>query len=490
MSLESLVRSAYPRGAVLVGVVLLLSACGGATRSTESTAIDRTVANGTLGVTPDDDRAGVASGLTFSLDIPADEPYPTLFSVDVPKSWDLSGWRLPAGVVVGKLVADLSIGVANRDCTIPVHAEFRLLSAATDGATVSTTAATVHVPFADVFEDGDGDGFPDGVDRLPDFLTTLDLPGAPYARAYGQSLVSTFPVFVDLITKDLGSGALRMYFMMGDPSYRSPVVTSICTPLRSTLAMFGAAEGQNTLLRNPHEPGRYNWNVTLTGSRQDSTPSTARATMTATLVAAVTLSPPPPAGETVAAHIPDRSTLPPVFNPEDRGNVPNPSAPVLNPDDAPRQRTGDARSLGRTDCGPGARAVLSHGGWSVCHSSLWQFQAQRSYYAGIWEEGFSLYENEGATARGAIAIHNQVVGRVGVLLPECASPEPTVLNGNPAYVCRWTGARAQGPSSETAAVAYYVAFGDGRIALEGASYTDDPAVMSDIEAIFATLGLP
>ena len=77
-----------------------------------------------------------------------------------------------------------------------------------------------------------------------------------------------------------------------------------------------------------------------------------------------------------------------------------------------------------------------------------------------------------------------------MLLPECSAPEPAVLAGHPAQVCRSTGPRPQGPSSETASVAYYVPFRDGRIALEGASYTDDPAVMSDIEAVFASLQLP
>ena len=210
----------------------------------------------------DDARGGVASTVTIDVTIP-DASFPRLLAIDVPKAWDISGWRGAPGEAIGTLVSDLHIGLANGPCNVPVHAEFRLLSAAADGPTVSTLHQT-RPPFPDMYVDNDGNGLPDGVDRVPEFLTTFPLPGTPYARAYGQSNVSSFSVFIDVVTRDLGDGGHRMYFVLNDPNYHSGSVTATCSPLHTVLTLFGASAGPARgapLLHNPASAGDYAWQV-------------------------------------------------------------------------------------------------------------------------------------------------------------------------------------------------------------------------------------
>jgi hypothetical protein len=206
-----------------------------------------------------------------------------------------------------------------------------------------------------------------------------------------------------------------------------------------------------------------------------------------------------------ASAPPELSSLPPVYDPFGRhgsGEQANPSEAHLDPNSAPKQDVGAAASLGRSDCDGSWRAVRSQNeGWSVCFPASWSYQQDRRGIAGTWEESFTLYKRGavptpvagsptlGASTLGAITIHHETILRGGAQLPECASPVVTTLAGIAAKVCRWPGA-APALERGTFAVAYYVDFGNGRLALEGVGYNADEAVTKDIEAIFASLRLP
>jgi hypothetical protein len=215
----------------------------------------------TASVSVADSRGGVAATVTVDVTIP-DKSFPRLLAIDIPRAWDISQWRGAPGETVGTLTSDLQIGLANGPCNVPVHAEFQLLSATPDGPTVSTVHQA-HLGTPDVYADSDANGLPDGVDRVPEFLTTFPLPGTPYARAYGQSNVSGFPVFIDLVTRDLGADGYRMYFLLNDPNFHSNTVTTTCSPLHTVLKLFGASPGPQqgqSLLHNP-VAGDYQWQV-------------------------------------------------------------------------------------------------------------------------------------------------------------------------------------------------------------------------------------
>ena len=94
-------------------------------------------------------------------------------------------------------------------------------------------------------------------------------------------------------------------------------------------------------------------------------------------------------------------------------------------------------------------------------------------------------------ASAEIGVHAQTVSRTGMVVPECTSPTSGTIAGLPAKICRWApGATERGASFPGGAVAYYVDFQNGRIALEGKLYAQSAAVMQEIESIFETLLLP
>lgn len=216
-----------------------------------------------------DARAGESSSIVSSLRFPAGSSFPASLALGIPKSWGLAGWTSKPGTVVGKLSADVNVAVANGACSLPVHGEFTLMSATVAGAPVSTgdVANLRNVP--DVYEDADSDGVPDGAEMVPEFLESYLLPGKAYARLYAQSLVNSWPVFLDLVVQDLGEDGYGVYFFLNDPTWHSPLITEICTPADVTVDFFGTSPDANlAVLRNPSK-GQFTWNL-LTQSPPDS----------------------------------------------------------------------------------------------------------------------------------------------------------------------------------------------------------------------------
>lgn len=588
---NSLVRR-YAGGFLLV-TLLIAFACGSQATTRTNTISSATTPTDepqssvpfhpTASIIAADARAGVASTVTVDVAVP-DRSFPRLLAIDIPKAWNISAWRNTPGETVGVLRSDLQIGLANGPCNVPVHAEFRLLSALPDGSTVST-AHQAHPGVPDVYADDNSNGLPDGVDRVPEFLTTFPLPGAPYARAYGQSNVSAFPVFIDLVTRDLGDDGFRMYFVLNDPNFHSNVVTATCSPLHTVLTLFGTSPGPQrgeALLHNP-AAGDYRWQVRVAPpvdtdndgidngldncmevpnpgqadrdedglgdvcdpspdenqhagdedgdgwlNRADNCPLESNAENVdanfnfigdtcdpdqhggytgeeVLLSQPFTIDTQPVDPAQYASAPPELSSLPPVYDPSGLGgpgSPANPSEAHPDPNDAPKQDVGSTTSLDRNDCDNSWRAARSQNGhWSVCFPASWSYQQDRRGVAGTWEESFTLYKQgavptpvagstpRGSSTLGAITIHHEMILRGGAQVPECASPMTTTLAGIPAKVCRWPGAT---PALEggTFGVAYYVDFGNGRLALEGIGYNDDESVTKEIETIFASLRLP
>jgi hypothetical protein len=519
-------------------------------------------------VTVADPYAGAASDVVVEFSV-QDAPFPRLLAIDLPRGWDLAGWRREPGMVLGTLTSDLRVGLANGACTVPVHAEYRLLAAAASGPTVDVAHVSRDV-VSDVYVDLDGNGLPQGVDQPPSFISGLKLSGTPYARAYGQSLVQTLPTFVDVIVQDRGSDGPTMNIVLNDPDYTSPTVTSMCSPMQATLTLFGVSpsQGNMPMLVNPSKAGDYTWTVRSApppdadgdgiDNQRDNCPLVANADQrdrdadgigdacdpspdenrhagdedqdgfpngsdtcplvanpdqadadldfigdacddqpgsdwygdVASIATAVTLG---ATSANVPARIHNLASLPPVWNPDARGgSEPNPSAPNWNPEDQPVQERGLALEHGRSDCPAGWQVVRAQGGWSVCHPASWEYHRQNAGYVGIWEEGFMLSRqgSDGQTS-AELGMHEQTVGRTGMVVPECTDPAAGKIGGLPAKVCRWApGATDRGASFPGGGVAYYVDFQNGRIALEGKLYAEDVALMQDVESIFETLRLP
>lgn len=517
-----------------------------------------------------DPRPGTVSGVTVTFDVKG-AAFPRRFAVAFPAGWDLSGWHAAPGRVAGTLASDLRIGTANGACTVPVHAEYRLLSAVAEGPAIDTAVAS-RGGIADIYRLSDG--LPAGVTHVPSLIAGLHLVGTPYARAYGQSLVSSFPTYVDLVVQQTPEGMVAD-LVLDDPNYTSPVVTSICGPLHLVLTLFGASSSPpgDVLLRNATGAGAHAWKVIAApppdadgdgidnaldncpldanpdqkdsdadgmgnacdpspdrnehagdqdgdhypnaadtcpldpnpdqkdsdldyiGDACDPDPGSPRTGRETAITVATTLA--AAATPSAAPAMPSLASLPPVFDPDAREpNAPNPSAPQLNPDDAPKQAVGPAAGLGRTDCPKDWDAVKASTGWSVCHPSAWTYRTQRTWMAGAWEEAFALdlrasgdRGTPGPTLAG-IGVHYQTAGNVGIVLPPCAAPQPATLAGLPAKRCDWKRGDPLFNQSGYAGVAYYVDFANGRIALEGITYRDDPALLSEINSIFETLRLP
>ncbi len=211
-----------------------------------------------------DGSAGANSAITVDMEIPEGRSFPDSLALGIPSAWDISGWaKAEPGTVIGTIEADVHVGVANGPCDMPVHAEFTLLAAAVDGEPVSSydTAAGAQPGVPDVFEFVDDSKIPRGVSHIPDFLSAYELPGESVARAYAQSNVNSWLVYVNLVTQNLGDDGIASYLFIGNPTIQSPVVTSLCSPVKSRLTLFGTSPTTSVpLLKNPSE-GDYEWRV-------------------------------------------------------------------------------------------------------------------------------------------------------------------------------------------------------------------------------------
>ena len=183
---------------------------------------------------------------------------------------------IPNGAIVGRLQANATLGLINGPCNSALPVSFDMMDATTD--------PSLTVAYDDQFQDADGNGLPDGVDKYPDFLTRM-FPGlTARARQYGQASVAgsalsmNFVIFEPGVTLPalgalnpaLGYPSVSVLANIGDPGIipaPSPI-TDFCTPLSTASTTFGISgdnpdtpvnEGGATVRANPTTPGSYDF---------------------------------------------------------------------------------------------------------------------------------------------------------------------------------------------------------------------------------------
>jgi hypothetical protein len=199
----------------------------------------------TYSVTPSSNGAGEAANLVHQFDVD-DDPWPTAMYENqitfIPQLWGIaSGPNVPIGAVVGKLIADSTLGWFNNPCNSPLNVQFDpMLNCSTD--TFDT------VTFAQQFGDTNGNWIQDGCDKYPDFLNTM-FPGiTPRARMASFENLSGVNVSINFLVLTPGTqlnlpgmptilpewGYLSVS-VLNDPT--APLVadqiTDICAPVAS-----------------------------------------------------------------------------------------------------------------------------------------------------------------------------------------------------------------------------------------------------------------
>jgi hypothetical protein len=240
----------------LLAVVLLL---GGADTAHASF-------NPTLSVTLANTEAGASSGFTVDFVVPDGDVNFGAAVFFIPPEWGIaSSDDVPIGTVVGQVYADTHLGLANAACASPVPALFTMVNSSIDiSDTVSYLDSDAQGEtgwgIEDVFEDKDGSGLQDGIERYPDFLTRLladenDQPLQPISRAAGITKVSGVNVLLEFVLFDpgtfidekvpndpeLGTPSVTVLQNYGDPG-ADPVpsaITDFCSELSSEITIYG-----------------------------------------------------------------------------------------------------------------------------------------------------------------------------------------------------------------------------------------------------------
>ena len=123
---------------------------------------------------------------------------------------------VPNGALVAKTVSDATLGLVNNPCNSVISGiTFDLMDATTDMTNVVVFEDTDANNKGQQFEDKDGNGLPDGVDKYPDYLTRLiygpevfgtpaSAPLQPLQRSYGQTVVAGTDVSLQFLVMEKG----------------------------------------------------------------------------------------------------------------------------------------------------------------------------------------------------------------------------------------------------------------------------------------------
>lgn len=246
--------------AALLAAVLLL---GGADAApTESF-------NPTFNVTFSNLEAGANSGFIVDFVVPEGDVNFGAAVFFLPPEWGIaSSDEAPIGTVVGEVMAETHLGLANTACFQPLPALFTMVNSSID---ISDTVSYLDADepgetgygIEDVFEDKDDSGLQDGIERYPDFITRLltdedDQPLQPISRAAGITKVSGVNVLLQFVLfepgtfidekipndPDLGTPSVTLLQNYGDPG-ADPVpsaITDFCSELDSEITIFGISK--------------------------------------------------------------------------------------------------------------------------------------------------------------------------------------------------------------------------------------------------------
>jgi hypothetical protein len=221
--------------------------------------------NPTFSVSVSNTAADTPSDGKEEIHIPDGDVYASFQGDFTPIEWH----RTPSSDVdlgVQRDVVDTVItsGFVNKPCNTPLALHFDMLNATTDKSRTVT--------FEGGFDDSNGDGNPDFIDRYPDFNDRIVGPAQPIVRELGIVDLAGTKLLMQFLeyepgatllgrTSDpaLGHPWVTVFNNIGDPeAVPSPsAMTDSCSPLDFTIHSFGAAQDGTVLVRNPKEPGTY-----------------------------------------------------------------------------------------------------------------------------------------------------------------------------------------------------------------------------------------
>lgn len=177
-----------------------------------------------------------------------------------------AGDSMSVGQILGENMSNSVLGLLNNPCITQVPVQFTLMNATLDTSETVVFHDTDLDGIGEMFEDDDENGIPNGAEMWPEFITRLirtepfpnGVPIAPILRLYGQADVSGTPVGLQYVVLEpgtpinstpmdpsLGFPIVLLLQDIGDPgATRSPSpITDFCTPLESTLTIFGESPG-------------------------------------------------------------------------------------------------------------------------------------------------------------------------------------------------------------------------------------------------------
>src|SRR3990172_7211915 len=231
--------------------------------------------NPTYELTIVDTQAGAHSDVTTDFNLPKGDVQFGGAVFFIPPEWGITpGNEIPIGAVVGELIATATLGLINSACFNELPVGFTMLNASIDPSdTVIYLDSEEDDPEAegyglpDYFEDRDGSGLQDGIEKYPDFITRVldDIPGdevgnplTPIRRSAGISVVAGTEVLLQFLVfepgtfinenisndPDLGYPSVTLLQNAGDPA-TDPIpgpITDFCTALTSHNTSYGVSK--------------------------------------------------------------------------------------------------------------------------------------------------------------------------------------------------------------------------------------------------------
>ena len=242
-----------------------------------------------------DPSAGASADIILAFDIPAPDASFKSIIFFTPPEWGIAtDSDIPNGAIVGRLAADVTLGLLGQACSSSLSIEFTLLDATVDpGKTIPFGESSYDTPPGQKNQfDVGSDGLPLGTTLYPDYLTRIFPGQTPIARAYGQIAVAGIGVSINILTFEpgtafgelvpdpsLGYPTIPVLDNMGDPgAITAPAaVTDFCTPFKAAPTLFGISEDNPVtstnesgfvVRTNPSSNRSYNF-VTFSRSQRD-----------------------------------------------------------------------------------------------------------------------------------------------------------------------------------------------------------------------------
>jgi hypothetical protein len=176
----------------------------------------------------------------------------------VPPEWEITpGDEIPMGTIVGQLTALATLGLLNAQCDNQLTVIFTMLNASVDITDTVAFADADDNGTRDVFEDKDGSGLQDGIEKYPEFIPRIIGDVEPIRRAAGVEIIAGTDVLLQFLVFEPGTSLLReipsdpelgyptMTFLqaLGDPEAvpEPNPISDFCTPLRSSNITFGVS---------------------------------------------------------------------------------------------------------------------------------------------------------------------------------------------------------------------------------------------------------